>query len=65
MVDVIAPPAEPNPWIDIFLIICVFTFAISALASAVIEKYIVLIVSMILCVLFAFMFLVTKGWGKE
>jgi Na+/glutamate symporter len=64
MVDVIAPAAEPSPLIDIFLIICVFTFAIAALTSAVVERYIVLIVSMILCILFAFMFLVTKGWGK-
>ena len=65
MVDVIAPKPESNPWIDILLIFCTLAFAITALACTILEKYLALIIAMVLCGVFAFMFLVSKGWGSS
>lgn len=62
MVDVITPKAESNPWIDMLLIFCTLAFAITAMACTILEMYLALIIAMILCGVFAFMFLVTKGW---
>jgi hypothetical protein len=62
MVDVIAPAPEGNPIVDVLLIICTLAFAITALIYTILERYLVLIVAMILCGIFAFMFLVSKGW---
>ena len=64
MVDVIAPAPEDNPIVEIFLIICTLSFAITAIVYTILEKYLVLIMAMILCGIFAFMFLVAKGWKR-
>lgn len=65
MVDIISPPPE-SPWhVDIFLIICTLIFALVALIYAALEGYIVTAISMILCIMFALMFLVSKGWGRQ
>ena len=64
MVDVIAPAQESHPIIEVLLIICTLAFAITALVYTIFEKYLVLIVAMILCGIFAFMFLVSKGWKR-
>lgn len=63
MVDIITPPSESNPWIDILLIICTLAFAIVTIAYTILEKYIVTLVAIILCAVFAAMFIV-KCRGK-
>ena len=64
MVDVIAPAPESNPIVEVLLIICTLAFAITALVYTVFERYLVLIVAMILCGIFSFMYLITKGWKR-
>jgi hypothetical protein len=65
IVDIITPTAESPQYVDIFLIICTLIFGIITLVYAVSENYVVTIISMILCILFAFMFIVSKGWGRQ
>jgi uncharacterized membrane protein len=64
MVDVITPAPEGNPIVEVLLVICTLAFAITALVYTILEKYLVLIVAMVIFGIFAFMFLVSKGWKR-
>jgi len=61
LVDVFGPGAEADSRIDAFLILCCLSFAIVAVFYSINERYVVTIISMICCAIFAAMFFASKG----
>ena len=63
--DIVAPPRESSPVVEILLIFCFLGFAVCAIINGVAGLYFVALLATLFGLVFAGMFFVSKGVGRQ